>query len=83
MRDIDRELALREQLTAQSPNVPQYRVRLAAGLKDRGLFLEAAGKRREAGDAYRREFDLATALLTELPTVADYARLSAGSASRP
>ena len=56
------ELALTEQLVAQYPNVPQYRVRLAGGLKYRGLLLEHAGKTREAADAFRREFDLDQAL---------------------
>ncbi|HEV8071946.1 MAG TPA: tetratricopeptide repeat protein, partial [Planctomycetaceae bacterium] len=77
---VERELALTEQLVAQYPNVPQYRVRLAGGLQYRGAFLRDAGKRRLAGDAFRREFDLAKALLAEFPTVADYALLTATAA---
>ena len=65
-------MALCQQLAAQYPNVPQYRLRLAGGLHHRGLLLEGAGKRREAGDAYRREFDLAQALATRYPTVSNY-----------
>ena len=78
---VDRELALTEQLVAQYPNVPQYRARLAGTLRHRGLFLLAAGKKREAGDAYRRQFDLANALFMAFPTVPDYALLAVTGAT--
>jgi tetratricopeptide (TPR) repeat protein len=77
---VVRELALTEQLFAQYPNVPHYRVRLASAWKYRGDFLQSVGKKRQAGEAFRRQFEVAKALFKEFPTVANYAVLTATGA---
>jgi serine/threonine protein kinase/Flp pilus assembly protein TadD len=65
-------LALRKQLAADFPTVPDYRKHLALSHHNLGYLLRDLGKREEAEAEYRQALALQAQLAADFPTVPDY-----------